>query len=85
MTAKYTPAPWEMEVSEECIWMIDSSFEQHFIAMIRKHFHNAEANAKLIAAAPDMLDMLETIENDSNQVPEWLWNRIQAVIKKATE
>jgi hypothetical protein len=44
-----------------------------------------KADAKLIAAAPDMLDMLMTIENDINQVPEWLWNKIQDVIKKATE
>ncbi|MCW0484100.1 hypothetical protein [Gaoshiqia sediminis] len=44
-----------------------------------------EANAKLIAAAPEMLEVLETIENDNNQVPEWLWTRIQEVIKKATE
>lgn len=43
----------------------------------------AEAHARLIAAAPEMLDMLETIENDGNQVPAWLWKKIQDVIKKA--
>jgi hypothetical protein len=42
-------------------------------------------DAKLIAAAPEMLEVLETIENDANQVPEWLWERIKSVIKKATE
>lgn len=42
-------------------------------------------NASLLAASPDMLDMLKTIENDSNQVPDWLWNKIQAVIAKAEE
>ena len=43
------------------------------------------ANAKLIAAAPEMLEVLETIENDANQIPEWLWLRIKNAIKKATE
>jgi hypothetical protein len=41
------------------------------------------ANARLIAAAPDLLDLLKTIENDAGQVPGWLWDRIQAAIAKA--
>lgn len=41
------------------------------------------ANAHIITTAPDMLDMLKTIENDGNQVPAWLWDRIQQVIAKA--
>lgn len=85
MTANYTPAPWKIEKDEDAIWIIDDSIEQLFIAKIRTHFKNAEANAKLIATAPEMLDILETIENDSNQVPQWLLDMIQAVIKKATE
>lgn len=44
-----------------------------------------EGNAKLIAAAPEMLEVLQTIENDNNQVPQWLWDKIQTVIKKATK
>lgn len=42
-----------------------------------------EANAHLIAAAPEMYDMLGTIENDSGQVPDWLWDKIQSVLAKA--
>ena len=44
-----------------------------------------EANAKIMVAAPEMLEVLETIENDNNQVPDWLWKRIKSVIKKAKE
>ena len=40
-------------------------------------------NANLIAAAPEMYDLLSTIENDSNQVPEWLWQKIQKTLAKA--
>ena len=51
--------------------------------------HNQEAesimaNAILISKAPEMLEMLMTIENDNNQVPEWLWDKIQTLIKEAT-
>jgi len=42
-----------------------------------------EANAHLIAAAPEMYDLLSTIENDNEQVPEWLWNKIQETLAKA--
>ena len=44
-----------------------------------------EYNAKLMAAAPEMLELLETIENDDNLIPDWLFERIKNVIKKATE
>ena len=44
-----------------------------------------EANAKLIAAAPEMIDILSTIENDNGGIPDWLWKRIKDVIKKATK
>ena len=42
-----------------------------------------QANAHLIAAAPEMYDLLSTIENDNEQVPEWLWNKIQETLAKA--
>jgi len=40
-------------------------------------------NAHLIAAAPEMYDMLATIENDDNKIPAWLWDKIQATLAKA--
>jgi hypothetical protein len=43
----------------------------------------AEKNAQLIAAAPDMLEALENIENDNNSIPDTIWNMIQSSIKKA--
>jgi hypothetical protein len=48
-----------------------------------------EADAHLIAAAPDLYDALATIEtiltieNDAGQVPDWLWEKIQAALRKA--
>lgn len=42
------------------------------------------ANAKLIAAAPDMLDALQNLENDDNSIPEHAWELVKAAIAKAT-
>lgn len=40
-------------------------------------------HAPLIAAAPEMLDVLMTLENDGGDIPDWMWERIRAVIAKA--
>ena len=42
-----------------------------------------EANAKLIAAAPNMLDALMDLENDDNSIPKPIWDKVQNAIKKA--
>ena len=44
---------------------------------------NGKANAHLIAVAPEMYDMLNSIENDANQIPPFLWDKIQTVLAKA--
>lgn len=41
------------------------------------------ANANLIAAAPDMYDLLSTVENDDGTIPAWLWDKIQMTLAKA--
>lgn len=43
-----------------------------------------KANARLIAAAPELLEVLQTIENDGKQVPAWLWDNIQTAVFNAT-
>lgn len=57
----------------------------HAYSFWNQNFEESMANAKLIAAAPEMLEMLSSIENDENQVPKFLWDKIQLIIKKATE
>lgn len=53
--------------------------------IITRNSDQAEANAKLIACAPEMLNLLSSIKNDENQVPKFLWDKIEQLIKKATE
>lgn len=42
-----------------------------------------KANARLIAAAPDLLEALENLENDSGQIPEHAWAMVKSAIAKA--
>ena len=41
------------------------------------------ANAKLITAAPDLLEALMSIENDNNTIPKNIWDMRNEAIKKA--
>ena len=42
-----------------------------------------KANAKLIAAAPDLLEALLNIENDDNHIPKSIWDLRNKAINKA--
>lgn len=51
----------------------------------KREKEEAEANAKLISAAPDLLEALQNIENDDNSIPAHAWHLVQKAIKKATD
>lgn len=42
-----------------------------------------EKDAKLIAAAPKMLEALQNLENDANQIPEHAWKLVKEAINMA--
>lgn len=46
-------------------------------------FEEVEANASLIAAAPDLLEALENIDNDNGQIPDHAWRMIKSAIARA--
>ena len=81
---KYTKAPWSntgLEIRAQ---------NSTIIATVYSHLPNnqsreeAEANAKLIAAAPAMLELLIRIEK-SLMTPDYIRELCQPVIKQATE
>lgn len=43
----------------------------------------SEANAKLIAAAPKMLEALQNLENDNNSIPYHAWKMVKDAIRAA--
>jgi hypothetical protein len=72
MKAQHTPAPWYIahhtdvqgEKSIDVRHCLDSAPKQPEIHQIARLHEADEANARLIAAAPDMLDALERLAND---------------------
>lgn len=61
MINKYTPGPWQAREFCDSQWWVEVKGEPyHFICLTSQG--NDEANAKLIAAAPLMLEMLKKAE-----------------------
>lgn len=80
MSAQHTPGPWMVR-------SYDSSSvgtKDYMTAIIYGENREEEtANANLIAAAPDLLEALETLENDDNSIPSFAWDMVQSAIAKA--
>ncbi|WP_186177756.1 hypothetical protein [Burkholderia gladioli] len=62
----WTPGPWELEVSSwdnQRIYGNDARVpgERRFIAEVSLYWDGANANAKLIAAAPELIEALKTL------------------------
>ena len=45
--------------------------------------NSREADARLIAAAPEMYEALRNIENDDGHMPETIWKMVQDALAKA--
>jgi hypothetical protein len=79
MSAAHTPPPWNVaDQFRAAVWL-----RNHKVLM-RDSSEESHANARLIAAAPDMLEALQNLENDDNSIPAHAWALVQAAINKAT-
>lgn len=88
-TQTYTPGPWFVKVvaGSKCNWAIDDAEKNEHVATAWGTEHAALANARLIAAAPDLLEAaklwLETMRQ--NNAPEYSIQMriVRAAINKA--
>jgi TPP-dependent trihydroxycyclohexane-1,2-dione (THcHDO) dehydratase len=100
--SKHTPGPWTVAAdpdSENDVYyavfaedeISDARFEDDFIAVTNLNHANNEANARLIASAPELLEALRTalkgweveFEYLAKRTPEWV-TQARAAIAKAT-
>ena len=86
MEAQHTPGPW---VSGDGMTTGRLVSAPNVTAKARRNVAHVggpdrEANARLIAAAPDLLDALQNLENDDGSIPYHAWALVQAAISKAT-
>lgn len=85
---KHTPGPWIARLEGEN-WLIEANNRKACIAYGASWYSDlqpGEANARLIAAAPEMLEALKEAEEQSRKrlpVKKETWLKMQAVIAKA--
>ena len=87
MISKHTPGPWDMDEGDYGIYQIETSDQ---IAEVFSHHPDEElkANARLIAAAPELLEALrELLEYDGGAFcvcdDPYAMDRARAAIAKA--
>jgi hypothetical protein len=85
----HTPAPWRVERLKDEYGLdtnhwhsIDCDSGTGVVAKIEGFGSQPEANARLIAAAPEMLDLLQRLLIE-DQLPEHLIDQVDAVVRKA--
>lgn len=83
----YTKGPWRLNARPETAWCGEDKVSIEagpmFIATV-DHCRAQMDNARLIAAAPDLLEALEScIEHGSMTGAEWVVDKARAAIAKA--
>ena len=85
----HTPGPWTSGraiPADDTVSRIVRAGADHIAVVMDLDGAAQEAvdNARLIAAAPDMLAALQLIHANAGESPEWIRSRIDAVIARAT-
>ena len=87
MTNEHTPAPWKAR------WIMHNHNESQYMVTHKNLHEEGEANAKLIAAAPDLLAALISLDEFYSFYSSWelrdeaaaLFEKAHAAITKATQ
>jgi hypothetical protein len=91
--SKHTPGPWMASLNRENIWQPIDGAAPKLICTIERDdkpevlgssFHcEFQANAHLIAAAPELLEVLKELKRERLAIGSALEKRVTALIKKA--
>jgi len=87
---KHTPGPWwvtDHGVRDVGGYIAHTNSVQRYEGQDERYaleVAQREADKRLIAAAPDLLEALQNLENDDNSIPAHAWALVQAAINKAT-
>ena len=89
---QHTPGPWELRQSSRDYWFIDHEQGDESYTLTKLEDWTSEADARLIAAAPDLLaclcEMLGAAEMDCMDDKSNVWRNLmsnaQVAIEKAT-
>jgi hypothetical protein len=94
MSAQHTPGPWKVKAGTNAVLAGRKQICSHVNAAsalpvnMLEDQEIAQANARLIAAAPEMLEVLKTLCDmaDDGDVACWVaeWDKARAAIAKAT-
>lgn len=91
MTGEHTPGPWHLtqwDTLRDSV-LIQSDREWHIATLPMNSLSGVPKeqrmpNAHLIAAAPDMYEALQNLENDDGKsMPKSAWDMCQNALKKA--
>lgn len=87
--SKFTKGPWKVLLDEpkNQYWdkggsVYSENLGQKICDVSTLSMHK-EANAHLIAASPDMFEVLDSLENDDGSIPEFLWDMRNKVLARA--
>ena len=92
MEAKFTPGPWRLQYyatqdgkgGTKENWVI--GVDDNYISRLSAWTPEQEANANLIAAAPELLEAVEHVliaSEDNGNMDDIDWNMLRAAIAKA--
>ena len=83
---KHTPGPWTYDRSGYSLYVNSGRELVTALSMDGKRLETSEANARLIAAAPDLLDALLMVLDDPNALDgrPRTYEYVRAAIAKAT-
>jgi hypothetical protein len=66
VSAKHTPGPWKIDRQDDEVVMVDASSGPAICDVYGDHNGERDANARLIAAAPDLYSALVELLDASN-------------------